>query len=175
MKSLVLHSDCSPGSITRIDAEIEATPTGCRVLFSAAGDVARIKIPDTQTDRGRFDDLWRTTCFEIFWQPAGGSFYREFNLSPSMRWACYDFDRFRTGMRNAPTQIDIDVVVTAETLRLEAYIESDLPVPASIALNGIIEDADGVNRFWALAFQDGEPEFHSEICRAWSIIEKGKR
>jgi hypothetical protein len=169
MKSLILHPQCAAGSIVRIDAEIEATPTGCRALFVAKGDVREIRLPALQGDRGRFDDLWRTTCFEIFWQPAGSTFYREFNLSPSTRWACYDFDDFRAGMRNAPATVDVDVEVTADMLRLEAYIESDLPVPASVALNAIIEDADGVNRFWALAFQDGAPEFHSETCRAWAL------
>ena len=169
MNPLVLHPQCAPGSIVRIDAEIEATPTGCRALFIATGDVARIKMPAPQADRGRCDDLWQTTCFEIFWQPAGGTFYREFNLSPSSRWACYDFDDFREGMRNAPAKVEIDVAVTADTLRLEAHIESDLPEPASVALNAIIEDADGVNRFWALAFQEGKPEFHSIVCRALRI------
>jgi hypothetical protein len=170
MKSLVLHPHCAASSIVKIEAEIEARPTGCRALFIASGDVARIKMPQLQTDRGRYDDLWRTTCFEIFWQPAGGKFYREFNLSPSTRWACYDFDDIRVGMRNASAKVDIDVTATADTLRLEAHIESDLPVPATVALNGIIEDADGVNRFWALAFQDGAPEFHSETCRNWALL-----
>jgi hypothetical protein len=172
MKSLILHPHCTAGSIVRIDAEIETTPKGCRALFVASGDVTRIKIPEFQVDRGRFDDLWRTTCFEIFWQPAGGEFYREFNLSPSTRWACYDFDGFRAAMRNAPAKVDIAVTVEKDMLRLEAQIESELPVPAMVALNGIIEDADGLNRFWALAFGDGEPEFHSEACRALSIIER---
>jgi hypothetical protein len=175
MKSLILHPHCATGSIVRIDAEIEATSNGCRALFIASGDVARIKIPDLQADRGRYDDLWHTTCFEIFWQPLGSKFYREFNLSPSTRWACYDFDDFRAGMRNAPAKVDIKIELTAATLRLETHIESDLPVPAKVALNGIIQDADGLNRFWALAFGDGEPEFHSEVTRAWQIVEKGKQ
>jgi hypothetical protein len=169
MKSLVLHPDCAKGSIVRIDVEIEATATGCRALFVASGDIARIKMPELQADRGRYDDLWRTTCFEIFWQPVGGKFYREFNLSPSTRWACYDFDDFRAGMRNAPAKVDIEVAITAETLRLEAHIESNLATPAMVALNGIIEDVEGIHRFWALKFQDGAPEFHSETCRAWSL------
>ncbi len=169
MKSLVLHPACAAGSIIRIDAEIEATSGGCRALFVASGDVARIEMPVIQADRGRYDNLWQTTCFEIFWQPAGGTFYREFNLSPSTRWACYDFDDFRAGMRDAPAEVHIDVAVTADMVRLEAHIMSDLPVPASVALNGIIKDADGVNRFWALAFPEGDPEFHSAVCRTWSV------
>lgn len=174
MKPLILHPNCAAGSIVEINAEIEPTPTGCRALFVASGIVGQIKIPEHRSDRSRHDDLWRTTCLEIFWQPAAGTFYREFNLSPSTRWACYDFDDFRAGMRDAPAKVEIDVTVTSETLRLEAHIESDLPAPAAVALNAIIEDVDGVNRFWALAFDDGAPEFHSSACRAWSVLQRAK-
>ena len=146
-----------------------ATPTGCRVTFVASGDVGRIKIPTLAADRGRFDDLWKTTCFEIFWQPSGGTYYREFNLSPSTRWACYDFDDFRDGMRNAPAIVEIESTVSTHELRLVADIWSALPTPANVALNAIIEDADGVNQYWALAFADGAPEFHSATCRALAI------
>jgi len=167
MQSLVLHPDCAPGSIQTIEAEIVPTADGCRATFVARGDVARIAVPAIDTP-GRFDNLWKTTCFEIFWSHDGTS-YREFNLSPSTRWACYDFDAFREGMRNAPAEVDIAVSVSADELRLTAVIVSELPVPATVALNGIIEDADGVNRFWALAFRPGEPEFHASECRALEL------
>lgn len=169
MQSLILHPQCPAGSIIRIDAEIEATSKGCRALFVATSDLSQIKVPTIEADRGRHDNLWQTTCFEIFWQPAGGTAYREFNLSPSTRWACYDFDDFRSGMRDAPATVDIRISQGPDSLRLEAHIESDLPHPASVALNGIIEGADGINRFWALSFADGEPEFHSHVCRAWAV------
>lgn len=164
MHSLVLHPDCAAGSIHSIEAEIVSTGTGCRATFVARGDVAKIAVPVVAMP-GRFDNLWKTTCFEIFWSHDGTS-YREFNLSPSTRWACYDFDAFREGMRNAPAEVEIAVTVSEGELRLTADIRSTLPLPATVALNGIIEDADGVNRFWALAFRDGVPEFHASECRA---------
>jgi hypothetical protein len=164
--ALVLHPHSAEGSIHQIEATVEATAAGCRAEFMARGDIAAIKVPMIEPDRGRFDDLWRTTCFEIFWQPLGGTCYREFNLSPSTRWACYDFDDVRQGMRNAPAEVEIDVAVSAAELRIVAYIQSELLTPANVALNAIIEDADGINRYWALAFADGAPEFHSDQCRA---------
>ena len=167
MHSLVLHPDCPPGSITAIEALIEPTPTGCRAVFVARGDIGRIAVPGIDAP-GRFDNLWKTTCFEIFWSPDGTS-YREFNLSPSTRWACYDFDAFREGMRDAPAEVEITVSASPTELRLEAQIRSDLLVPATVALNGIIEDHDGVNRFWALAFRRGAPEFHATECRALAL------
>ena len=167
MNQLIPHPGCAFGSITAIAASIEPTEHGCRAVFVARGDITRIAVP-VEDQPGRFDNLWKTTCFEIFWSHDGNS-YREFNLSPSGRWACYDFDGFREGMRDAPTEVAITMAVSDTELRLEAEIKSELPLPATVALNAIIKDADGVNRFWALAFQPGAPEFHAPTCRALSL------
>ena len=163
MQKLVLHPDCAPGSIHSIMAEIVPTADGCRATFIAQGDIARIAVPILAAP-GRHDNRWKTTCFEIFWSHDGTS-YREFNLSPSTRWACYDFDAFREGMRDAPAEVEIAVTASDTELRLIADIRSTLRLPATVALNAIIEDADGVNRFWALAFRPGAPEFHAPECR----------
>ena len=151
MENLILHPACAPGAIHAITASIEPTATGCRAVFEAHGAIDRITIPPL-AEAGRFDDLWKTTCFEIFWQTGGGGDgapYREFNLSPS---------------RDGPAEVEISVSVGGGVLKLVANIVSDLPLPANIALNAIIEE-DGVNRYWALAFPDGKPEFHSQANR----------
>ena len=164
MNHLSLHPHCAPGSVTAIDAVIEPTATGCRASFLARGEIGQIAVPKEEQP-GRFDDLWQTTCFEIFWSH-GEHAYREFNLSPSGRWACYDFDGFRDGMRDAPATVHIYAAVNDAELRLTAEISSELPLPAAVALNAIIKDANGVNRYWALAFPPGTPEFHADTCRA---------
>ena len=167
MNQLIPHLGCATGSITAIAASIEPTEHGCRAVFVARGDIARIAMPPADQP-GRFDNLWKTTCFEIFWSHDETA-YREFNLSPSGRWACYDFDGFREGMRDAPAEVVITVAVSHTELRLEAEVRSELPLPATVALNAIIKDADGVNRFWALAFRPGDPEFHAAECRAFAL------
>lgn len=167
MQTLVLHPDCAPGSIQSITADIVPTADGCRATFVAQGAVAKIAVPAVAAP-GRFDNLWKTTCFEIFWSHDGTS-YREFNLSPSTRWACYDFDAFREGMRDAPAAVEIAVTANASELMLVADIRSALPLPATVALNAIIEDEDGINRYWALAFRPGAPEFHASECRALEL------
>ena len=164
MQRLVLHPDCKAGPVTAITAAIEPTDSWCRATFIVTGDMARIAIP-AKAQPGRTDNLWKTTCFEIFWQPESGTYYREFNLSPSTRWACYDFDDFRLNSRDAPAEVDIACTHDAHELVLTAEIRSELPTPAAVALNGIVEDRDGNIQFWALAFQDGKPEFHSTSCR----------
>ena len=175
MQPLMLHRSCDLGPIKAVTADITATPEGCDARFRLEGAVDRIVLPEPGPSV-RTDDLWKTTCFEIFWQPIGGTYYREFNLSPSGRWAAYDFDDFREGMRDAP--IDAIALSTATgsaagtgELLLKASIAAELPAPAQVALNAIVEHEDGELQFWALAFAPGKAEFHSEACRQM-IVER---
>ncbi|WP_040464260.1 hypothetical protein [Erythrobacter sp. NAP1] len=169
MRPLMLHRTCDLGPIRAVTADLKPTDVGCEAEFRLEGKVDAIRLPEPGPSV-RTDDLWKTTCFEIFWQPIGGTYYREFNLSPSSRWAAYDFDAFREGMRDAP----VDAISLSHArasangvgeLVLKARIASDLPTPAQVALNAIVEHEDGTLQFWALAFPPGKAEFHSEACR----------
>ncbi len=165
----MLHRTCDLGPIRAVTAAITPTDTGCEAEFRLDGRVSGIKVPEP-APAARTDNLWKTTCFEIFWQPIGQPGYVEFNLSPSGRWASYDFDSFREGMRDAP----VDAISLscshresdgAGELVLSASVAAQLPTPAQVALNAIVEHADGALQYWALAFPPGPPEFHSEACR----------
>lgn len=165
MHPLMLHRTCDLGPIRAVTAKITPTQQGCEAEFRLDGRVSGIVLPSTAAPE-RADNLWQTTCFEIFWQPLGGTFYREFNLSPSGRWAAYDFDSFREGMRDAPVEaIAIACSHDDGGLVLRASIAADLPSPAQVALNAAVEQIDGGKQFWALAFPPGQPEFHSESNR----------
>jgi hypothetical protein len=169
MHPLMLHLSCDLGPIRAVTASVTATPQGCVAEFRLDGHVPAIILPPAAVPE-RTDNLWQTTCFEIFWQPLGDTSYREFNLSPSGRWAAYDFDSFRTGMRDAPVEaIAIAFSHDADGMILKACIAADLPTPAQVALTAIIEHANGAKQYWALAFPPGKPEFHSEACRALII------
>lgn len=54
--------------------------------------------------KGRADDLWQTTCFELFLRQPESRGYTEFNLSPSERWNAYDFSGRREGMIERPSR-----------------------------------------------------------------------
>lgn len=162
----MLHVACDLGPIRAVTASIIATPQGCEAEFRLEGHIPGIVLPPRAMPV-RKDNLWQTTCFEIFWQPLGDTAYREFNLSPSGHWAAYDFDRFRAGMRDAPvTEVVVAFSHDDGALTLKARIAADLPDPAQVALNAVIEQVDGGKQYWALAFPPGKPEFHSEANRA---------
>ncbi len=161
----MLHRECDLGPIRAVTADIRATATGCEAKFRLDGQIGGIVVPEPAPS-ARTDELWKTTCFEIFWQPIGEAGYREFNLSPSGQWAAYDFDAFREGMRDAPVDaIALALAQTESELILDVTIVADLAVPAQVALNAIVEHSGVSVQYWALAFGPGKPDFHSEATR----------
>ncbi|MGB3738095.1 MAG: hypothetical protein WA948_01955 [Pontixanthobacter sp.] len=165
MRNLIRHPDCPAGPVTAVSAAIEPTPEGCRADFRIEGEIAKMRI-DAEANPERSDTLWRTTCCEVFWQPQGGTAYREFNLSPSRRWAAYDFDDMRENRQDAEVG-DITIACHREddALILRAEIKDALVSPAAVALNAIVEDQAGNLQYWALAFADGPVDFHRRECR----------
>jgi hypothetical protein len=158
------HPDTPPGAIHTVDAELRRVPGGVIATFHAIGDISQLVVPPPAAPE-RADDLWRMTCFELF---VGGERegYREFNLSPSGAWAAYAFDRHRSGRRNTEALVEIETSLNNKSLSLVAKIESEFGDPARIGLTAVIEERDGMMRYWATAFAPGEPDFHAAGVRS---------
>ena len=164
MTLLVRHPDTPPGAIHAIDAELVRTADGFVATFKAIGDTARLVLPSPASP-DRADNLWKTTCFEAFIQSEGEG-YCEYNLSPSSRWACYRFDAPRDGMRTAPADVVIHSEPGEKQFTLVASIRATVPNPARVGLTAVIEEDDGVLRYWAVAFAPGKADFHAPSTRA---------
>ena len=164
MPLLFRHPDTPPGAIHTVDAELRRVPGGVVATFHAVGDTGRLVVPGPAAPE-RTDELWRTTCFELFVAGEGES-YREFNLSSSGAWAAYEFDNHRSGRRDADARIEIETSLNNKGLSLVSKIESEFPDPAQIGLSAVIEETDGLIRYWATAFAPGEPDFHAAATRS---------
>jgi hypothetical protein len=124
--------------------------------------------------RARTDGLWQTTCFELFVKAPGATGYAEFNLSPSERWAAYDFAGYREGMaeramprapvctpRGGRSVLIFDAAIPAAALP---------PLPWDYGFTAVIEEAGGVRSYWAIAHPRGKPDFHDPACFAASLL-----
>ena len=72
--------------------EVGSSPRDERLAAQCSSAHARVGVGldgevRAHAGKGRADELWRTTCFELFLRPDGGRGYVELNLSPSERWA----------------------------------------------------------------------------------------
>ena len=164
MTLLSRHPDTPPGAIHTVDAELRRVPGGVVATFHAVGETGELVVPPPAAPE-RADDLWRTTCFELFVGGEGES-YREFNLSPSGAWAAYEFDSHRSGRRDIDVRIEIETSLDNKRLSVIAKIVSEFADPASVGLTAIIEETDGHLRYWATSFAPGEPDFHAAATRS---------
>lgn len=154
------HPESRPPAVT-IEVEIRAAASGAVSLrYLLRGDVGAILLPDPAPPE-RSDGLWRHTCFEAFVRDEEG--YREYNFSPSGRWAAYRFRGYREGM--APLDVPAPRIGTeAGQGRIAVRVALDLPLSGRLGLSAVIEGKDGSKSWWALAHPPGAPDFHHRDC-----------
>jgi hypothetical protein len=169
--ALVPHPSTPPsGTDLKVWAMVEhsaafgATATA-NIWFGVGAPIGRFVIPEAD-ERGRADEIWRTTCFEAFVRETGAEAYREWNFAPSGNWAAYDFTGYRYGMANAdlaaPPYIRLEDNLTwwslGSTFTVEAGPRFDL------GLSAVLEEQDGTKSYWALAHPAEKPDFHNPGC-----------
>jgi hypothetical protein len=166
---LVAHPAHPPLAVTGVSARLLALDANWLTLRWRVEGAARLVLPSL-AGKGRADGLWQATCFELFVRPGGGEGYAEFNLSPSERWAVYDFDRYRDAMRDRP--VAREPVCTARVggsvVLFDAAIPASAlpPLPWAYGLTAVIEEEGGVKSYWAIGHRDDRPDFHHEACFA---------
>lgn len=161
------HPDFPPLEVSGIEARIIGRDENwMRVRWRIEGS-CQLVVP-AFAGKGRADELWRTTCFELFLKPLGGEGYSEINLSPSERWNAYDFDSYREGMRERPFPHEPEC-----TIRLGssfAIFDAAVPMAAlpqadcAMGLSAVIEEQGGTVSYWALTHGEGKPDFHAPAC-----------
>lgn len=155
--TLTPHPDTPSSAIDRIEVDVERREEFIWLRYAVYGDVGRVRWPEA-AEPDRADDLWRSTCFEVFAPTDDG--YREFNLSSSGAWASYRFDSYRAGMAPAGERAQVlDLAATEAWVTLEALVEAP-PEAVRMGLSAVIEDIDGGISYWALAHPPGKPDFH---------------
>ena len=169
---LVAHPDHPPLSVRQVEARIIGVDTSwLRVRWRIEGAEALVVPPFA--GKGRADELWHTTCFELFLKSEGSTAYVELNLSPSERWNAYDFAAYRWDMTERPFPREPEC-----TMRLGsnfAIFDAALPLgglpqaASAMGMSAVIEEQGGTKSYWALAHPEGEPDFHAPACFAAAL------
>jgi hypothetical protein len=141
---------------------------GLSLTYRIVGAVDAIAWPEPAPHEFA-DLLWQHTCFEVFVGAEGEAWYREFNLSPSSRFAAYAFDGHRTGMRRADDAVVVEQHFSrsAACAEMRAVVRLDGLADAAcweVGLTTVIEERSGTKSFWALAHPDGAADFHDRDC-----------
>ncbi len=135
--------------------------------YSLTGDIEKIFLPLPSMTPCRKDELWKTTCFELFLAIKDQPQYWEFNLSPSGDWNAYHIDAYRrVGFREETSiqRLQFDVGKEADLFALDAAIDLT-PVFQSdrrleVGVTAVIRTRDGNETYWALAHPAPQADFH---------------
>lgn len=169
-KDLICHPDTPARAARAVWVEVSLSfDEGFALRFGIEGDVDALALPqgdgqlviaDTATD-----GLWQSTCFEAFLSEEGQPDYTEFNYAPDGRWACYQFDDYRSLFKSddlAPWDMTSERGHALYALRIEPGIYPERG--SRLGLSAVVEELDGTRSYWALAHPPGKPDFHHPDC-----------
>ncbi len=124
----------------------------------------RWQIPPTATD-----ELWRSTCFELFTRSRRREEYFEYNFAPDGRWASYRFAGYRDFAANVdlpPHNIEIARGVSGFSVSVSPPFLPIAGPKTLLGISAVIEERDGTKSYWALRHPTGQPDFHHPDCFA---------
>lgn len=113
--------------------------------------------------RKRCDELWKSTCFELFIGVRGDPRYFELNVSPSGDWNLYSFTGYREGMRPVidakppmiePRSDGIHLTLNLGFLPAEAQRDPELGIAA------VLDMGPEGTLYYALKHPGNKPDFH---------------
>lgn len=137
--------------------------------YHVDGDLNALELTGTLPPL-RTDELWKTTCFELFVRRDDDDAYLEYNFSPSTQWAAYSFAGYRAGMSELMTMRP-EIYGDASDTHFALEVELTLPDqwrdgPLWIGLTAVIAESGDIKSYWALSHPPGKPDFHHRDCFA---------
>ncbi|MFZ0408644.1 MAG: DOMON-like domain-containing protein [Cyanobium sp.] len=134
--------------------------------YDLRGPLDTVLIPPPAPLPCRLDQLWQTTCFELFLACPGQEPYWEYNLSPAGHWSVYRLAGYRRALAAEPAYQQLAIQVVRDRRLLRLTLEVDLPPalaadqPLAAAITAVIQLRSGLVSYWALAHGGPEPDFH---------------
>ena len=116
----------------------------------------------------RKDRLWEETCFECFIGRDSQKGYWEINLSPAGHWNIYQFDGYRSGMKEASAcSLFPSVEASAPdrfTIRCDLYLNTIglANIRINIGPCAILKTTDLKMSYWAMGHPGPKPDFHRQ-------------
>jgi hypothetical protein len=137
-----------------------------QIHYQVTGDLNAVAIPQRTNSPVRRDELWTTTCLELFIGAKESSPYWEFNLSPNCDWNIYKLTDYRSNLTS-----DLDYQYLASTILSKASqfeLNVVCPIPADlktapkleVAICAVIQFNHGPISYWALNHGGPEADFH---------------
>jgi hypothetical protein len=137
------------------------------IQYVLTGEVINISLPLPSVKPARKGNLWKATCFELFFAVKDLPQYWECNISPTGDWNVYRMDAYRRiGFRDetAIKRLQVWTQKTKNGLILDAAMDLNpiirLGQVLEVGVTAVIQTREGNESYWALAHPAPEPDFH---------------
>jgi hypothetical protein len=162
---LTHHASFVPRHITGLSVCWSQLPDGRLMLRYKVEGCTALVVPPQRT-AARADDLWTTTCCELFLYDGAGR-YREYNFSPSGKWAAWRFSGYRNGREDIEPLAEPTILAeTGQNLFLLTVFLAGEEIGGAEAasLSAVLMEDDRRPSYWALAHSKLQPDFHDPSC-----------
>ena len=170
--SMKCHPATPAETVTAITVDYEIQPEGKLWLrYFVDCDIDNLVLPLGVEPR-RTDELWNTSCFELFLRRPASPGYCEFNFSPSSEWAAYQFDDYRMGMTDWET---LKPEIYADASDTHYALEATISLPQlgtgqwAASVSAVIHERGDIKSYWALKHPEGPADFHHRDCFALKL------
>lgn len=163
--SLVPHPAFAPGTVEKVTVRWGGVGNH-QVMLRFRVDGSEDLVVPQPNGNGRCDDLWKSTCCELFLALPDGR-YREFNFSPTGQWAAYEFKGYRT--RRSDFEPVIRPIISCDVGRrvftLTVFLDKgEFKGVERVSLCAVVEERRRRMSYWAARHLDLQPDFHNPAC-----------
>ncbi len=149
----------------RISSTLKIVKSQIYISFTLTGALDSYIFPHEQRLE-RVDELWKSTCFELFLANSNEEEYYELNISPSLGWNFYHLKKYRAEVEEVEllSEATINVIKEGGNYKIEFKLEGfDFEKSNIYNITAILLTKEGERTFWSLKPMDGTPDFHNQM------------
>jgi hypothetical protein len=145
---------------------LQRLPGALCIEYRLEGDLQTAVLPAFIPIDRRRHELWRQTCFELFFGIPGELQYWEVNLGLDGCWNLYHFTGYRLGMQEdaAVEALTYRVLREENIFSLSCRLDVQKLVPdcqrVEVGIAAVVLDLSGTATHWAIDHFASRPDFH---------------
>jgi hypothetical protein len=152
----------------KLFCDLEFRTDALELRYRVQGPIDELMLPMTVANPHFRDELWTTTCLELFLQEPGQSSYEEWNFSPSGNWAYYHFQAYR---QPSAGSLRLQPLEPLLWIRNDHQLLLHVKIPLyqtftaercdlRYGLTAVLHLKSGEKQYWALEHAGEKPDFH---------------
>lgn len=133
---------------------------------TATEPISPVLWPSAKPTARRRDELWQSTCMELFISAPAMQRYWEYNFCPSGDWNIYQLNHYRGALQAEPNCRQPAMKSSLQTGEWELEVVTQLPPLLNdqpvliLAITAVVEQHNKQLSYWALHHGGREADFH---------------